>query len=1325
MSRFFLFLSVIGMLFIGCARERNYDFISISAGSRGGVYQDVADSIANWYGDETDAFSFKTIPSSGSLENMERLENGMADLIIVQRDVASRAYFKKDAPFRHMEIVMPLFPEGLHIIVNDTSGVISFDDFAKRVDAHKIHTIAADNETTVSYQTAQDVLSMMGVQTKDLTFDTRPLGEAVQDFNRGAIDCIVYYTTFPSTRLNAITDSLPRAIVSFSDDDLRYLGAHMSFIDNYTFKQPYTFINSKKNIKTIGTWAFLIGKSDVVDYMEEALQMDLCQIVLQNLIGDDTIMHVIDPEHITPVEIFKLTYLGEGRDLFKVEKPNDKYVVAESRDDIEFITRGIPMLSSTKDLLDPPKLNVSKKSLKGAIWIGVGIFILLYILIKRPKALNYRLWLKSARYIIGAIALCLLFIGIQYYIYVLEIQFSIEHSVTSPVTQLNTIDRVLWLLVMAFTGYEQQIFPYDNLSKTLIGILSVFSYLFIFVGVLFELARESATRKRRMGLIQIPWQDHILITGWNHSSPDFVVKLIEATKPSKGIFKWLFRGIKNVWNAVLILLNRINESLSIVENRQLKLLPINKQIVIVHPDISDVFQRNETLRLELEYGRRLLYVNGRANEHAVLEQANAHTASLVLHLLRDHNNGEVESLVKQNIKDKDDDAILSDEERMFYDNRTILDARNINAFTKFVFRDNVQTKRKEVDDYIRNVAAFYNYEKLSVIQQNKKGINDDNTANEAQNDQSKPKSAVDLHNIEINELIDREKLVVELMANALEYDGSLQFILEMLNYGGYCDLFSIDTTLDEHRKFHGQHYHDLFQIGKEFDLLLIGVRRALLYDYTKLTEDGPKDENGELVVDYILSHDQLELCKHSEDFEFDHLREEIDNDKIRDMFNLEFESKNNKEFIGNFVISPPEKAESEFKIKYGDKLYFLAPSEEQLKRFVKKYATQLEKYSKRNKGLSIRSRENEVTALASDSKNEVQIGGNPLEGEINKESFVLLIYGDPSGVNWSTLHLVVKEVAATCKEVYWLSKNFQSLHRFTNKLKGLEEVAHNGNKDYATLGVFDSDFNADLIDILATYHVKVIIMPEEDNIVADENVLLSLMRIYDRIETLSNGDIERGKQKQTIGNATGAPTMRQNASKMQIKDVRYLCVLNHYTYRKSFYDFAHTEILCLPEISDGVLIQSAINRDFSKLLSEVLGITDATTQGMKGTSRNEFAVIEVDEELIRSFHTNKGVTYQQLVDKYSYLQSGIIIGIIQNDKKIERLKKEKPFDFGPRCRRAVYYRKFEAFEITHKPTDRVIVSPRRYIKEMIQIEPGDKIIVLRNRSTPAQSPQNK
>lgn len=167
----------------------------IAGGPPGGEYDLVAGTLAG-YGTQRGLRS-TAVATDGSVENLQLIRDGSADVALAQNDIAAMAFegvalFDRAGPDRDLRALASLFPEALHIVVRADSPIRTVDDLrGKRVDLGL--------PDSGSRLTALAVLAAHGLTPGDLASvaDAGP-GRAAQALATGEIDAIVSVINAPA-----------------------------------------------------------------------------------------------------------------------------------------------------------------------------------------------------------------------------------------------------------------------------------------------------------------------------------------------------------------------------------------------------------------------------------------------------------------------------------------------------------------------------------------------------------------------------------------------------------------------------------------------------------------------------------------------------------------------------------------------------------------------------------------------------------------------------------------------------------------------------------------------------------------------------------------------------------------------------------------------------------------------------------------------------------------------------------------------------------------------------------------------------------------------
>lgn len=171
----------------------------LSAGAPGGVYLPLGRSLCHLYNRDRPAGlpTCLAMKSGGSIENIERLRRGEADMAIVQSDVAHWAQsgdgpFSDAAPFQHLRLLFPAHDETLTFLVREDIAIQEISDFLGK-------RIAIAGSKTGSHFTTEAVLDALGWSRGDFaSFTSEPMADEIEALCSGKTDIAVLVVGHPN-----------------------------------------------------------------------------------------------------------------------------------------------------------------------------------------------------------------------------------------------------------------------------------------------------------------------------------------------------------------------------------------------------------------------------------------------------------------------------------------------------------------------------------------------------------------------------------------------------------------------------------------------------------------------------------------------------------------------------------------------------------------------------------------------------------------------------------------------------------------------------------------------------------------------------------------------------------------------------------------------------------------------------------------------------------------------------------------------------------------------------------------------------------------------
>src|SRR5699024_10700467 len=168
----------------GDAEADAADIRSFLTGGTSATYYPLGGAIATIISDET-GIQTDAVSSNASVDNIEALRDGEAEIAFTQTDVASNAVeginsFDGDL-VDNVLVLGALYPETIHIVTTDKSGIESVED----MEGKKVSVGAPGSGT---YVNAEQILEVHGLSMDDIDAQNLDFGESTGGIQDGNID---------------------------------------------------------------------------------------------------------------------------------------------------------------------------------------------------------------------------------------------------------------------------------------------------------------------------------------------------------------------------------------------------------------------------------------------------------------------------------------------------------------------------------------------------------------------------------------------------------------------------------------------------------------------------------------------------------------------------------------------------------------------------------------------------------------------------------------------------------------------------------------------------------------------------------------------------------------------------------------------------------------------------------------------------------------------------------------------------------------------------------------------------------------------------------
>lgn len=233
----FSFLVIGVVIYFGSSRTKT-EWI-IMSGNQNGKYHEVAKALGEILS-EKEEFKIKIKTSSGSVENLNELLNGNADLALLQNDISST---------ETVHSITTLYEEALHIIVkNDINSTGQL----------KGKTISMGKEGGGTESLALATLNLFGMNENDFHLKRESLETSLENLEQGDVDCVFVVTAVGNAIISKYLRKGNFKLLHIGSNPFENLKLSYPFIQPSTIpSEAYHTKNGiripSKTIQTIGT----------------------------------------------------------------------------------------------------------------------------------------------------------------------------------------------------------------------------------------------------------------------------------------------------------------------------------------------------------------------------------------------------------------------------------------------------------------------------------------------------------------------------------------------------------------------------------------------------------------------------------------------------------------------------------------------------------------------------------------------------------------------------------------------------------------------------------------------------------------------------------------------------------------------------------------------------------------------------------------------------------------------------------------------------------------------------------------------------------------
>ncbi|KAB7709026.1 TAXI family TRAP transporter solute-binding subunit [Bacillus aerolatus] len=255
----------------------NLERISIVTGGTGGTYYPLGGEMAKIVGKELDVEA-NSQSSGASVENMQLLQDGDADIAFTQTDIASYAVEGKEMFKEKVDQVTgigTLYPETVQIVTLKDSGIKSVEDLkGKKV------SVGAPGSGT--FANAEQILKVHGITMEDIDAQHLSFDESTEGIQDGNIQAAFITAGTPTGAVDALSATNPVTVVPIADDKIKELiDTHPYYIEDTVKSGTYKL---EADVKTVAVLSMLTVRKD----MDEEAVYQITKAIFENV---DKISH--------------------------------------------------------------------------------------------------------------------------------------------------------------------------------------------------------------------------------------------------------------------------------------------------------------------------------------------------------------------------------------------------------------------------------------------------------------------------------------------------------------------------------------------------------------------------------------------------------------------------------------------------------------------------------------------------------------------------------------------------------------------------------------------------------------------------------------------------------------------------------------------------------------------------------------------------------------------------------------------------------------------------------------------------------------------------
>ncbi|MEJ2678191.1 MAG: TAXI family TRAP transporter solute-binding subunit, partial [Gemmatimonadota bacterium] len=248
-------------------------FLSIGTAGTGGIYYPLGGAIASRLSARDSLREFTAEVSGGSLENIQRIENGQIDLGFTTANTMYEAYTGGQDfahPMTSLRIVAPLYPNVTQVLVRAGAGIRSVEELRGR-------RVSVGSSGSGTEELSRQLLAAYGITYDDIDQRFLSFTESASALRDGAIDAAIISAGYPASAVLEVTSTGIARLIPIAGDGARRLRQRYSYYSTGVIPAD-AYPGQANEMQTIAVMNWLVADStldgDVVREVLDVLDQD-------------------------------------------------------------------------------------------------------------------------------------------------------------------------------------------------------------------------------------------------------------------------------------------------------------------------------------------------------------------------------------------------------------------------------------------------------------------------------------------------------------------------------------------------------------------------------------------------------------------------------------------------------------------------------------------------------------------------------------------------------------------------------------------------------------------------------------------------------------------------------------------------------------------------------------------------------------------------------------------------------------------------------------------------------------------------------------------